>query len=224
MPETTVASNKWGIQTGLFKRACDNTLRLDNSAGLSAMPVKKNRKGICAPSCEVCITPFPNNVKAPCFCSEVPLYYEVDLPSPILGISAFSNCLALSGGQFKFGGTAGATCVWSTPLQSVPICHTRNDDGSYGCGRYSQQLRKSLTLATLTPTQANLQVIIFILWSDPKFGENSYSPAWIWSATVNKCFGEWSLPLLSVTPAYGNYSPAQFTWPASITVKSLQKT
>lgn len=58
MAEEIIASNKWRIPTDEFSPLCDNTLKLNNSLGLTGTPSKLNSSGACPPACEMCITPI----------------------------------------------------------------------------------------------------------------------------------------------------------------------
>jgi hypothetical protein len=62
MPEVTVASRKWRRRTRSFSALCDNMLTLDRTEGLQDDPSKLNRFGVCAPECEICLTPFGSGV------------------------------------------------------------------------------------------------------------------------------------------------------------------
>lgn len=58
MPEVTIAQHKWRLPTDEFSPLCDNTLKLNNAAGLSGSPSKLNQFGVCQPSCDICISPY----------------------------------------------------------------------------------------------------------------------------------------------------------------------
>ena len=137
MPETTVASNKWKIQTDEFSPACDNSLMLDSDS-ISSFPMKLNRNGICTPECSACITAFPAEVTdKTCFFKTLPYLYEVDFPTPVKGNHLWSSCFEFSGTTVRYS----SGCYWeSSPVQK-PISHTRVlkpvFPETYGCGRFS---------------------------------------------------------------------------------------
>jgi hypothetical protein len=58
MAEVTIASHKWRLPTDEFSPLCDNTLKLNNSTGLTDNPMKMNQAGVCVPACEMCISPY----------------------------------------------------------------------------------------------------------------------------------------------------------------------
>ncbi len=66
MAEVIIASHKWRKRTRDFAALCDNALKLDRTYSLVNDPMKMNRYGVCAPDCEICITPMPYELTPKC--------------------------------------------------------------------------------------------------------------------------------------------------------------
>jgi hypothetical protein len=104
MAEVIIASHKWRKRTRDFSALCDNVLKLDRTYSLVNDPMKLNRYGICAPDCEMCITPESLVGEVPCDFRDTlarmmvlppPPPAEIKIPSSlnvqILGDSLISN-------------------------------------------------------------------------------------------------------------------------------------
>lgn len=83
MPEVTIASHKWRKRTRDWSAVCDNTLKLDRSYGLVGNPSTLNEFGVCAPDCEICVTPVPliGNFNLKCTLRTGPIREVMILPS-----------------------------------------------------------------------------------------------------------------------------------------------
>ena len=66
MPEVTIASHKWRKRTRDWSAVCDNTLKLNRTYGMVGDPSKLNSLGVCAPDCEICVTPIPGEITPKC--------------------------------------------------------------------------------------------------------------------------------------------------------------
>lgn len=58
MAEQIIASHKWRRRTRDWSAVCDNVLKLDRTYSLLDNPSVMNQYGICAPACEICVTPY----------------------------------------------------------------------------------------------------------------------------------------------------------------------
>lgn len=68
MPEVTIASHKWRKKTRDWSPVCDNSMKLNRTAGMVGNPSRLNGFNICQPACEICVTPYPliGEITIPC--------------------------------------------------------------------------------------------------------------------------------------------------------------
>lgn len=121
MAEELIAEYRWRLPVEEWSVLCDNTLKLDRSTGFSDGPMRKNSVSICAPKCEMCVTPFGKALEKPCSWPRVPSKWNVTLNGAFNGLQGWSACASSMGGSFvgRYISNAAAAngrkiCWWGT--------------------------------------------------------------------------------------------------------------
>jgi hypothetical protein len=248
MAEQIIASHKWRRRTRDWSAVCDNNLKLDRTYSLLDNPSSLNQYGICAPDCEMCITPYPRNIEnQSCYCETIPLFYDVVLPAPLMGIHPWSNCYNVLEAQCRFAGmetgdNPSKVCAWNSPVTNTKIAHRRteapwipNVGWTYDCRNYLTFVRSFLGVSTQkkpgSATLGRMTVSGGLYWGYDN-GQN-IQLRFVWRGDISSCFGEWTLPfspenstmtwLKNINvPSQGTYSLGSFfSWPGEVKVTSL---
>lgn len=128
MAEELIAQHKWRKRLSEWSPLCDNVMRLDRSESLVESAMKLNSLGICAPPCEMCVTPFGEleALEKPCAWPRVPAKWSVQLNGQFVGLQPWSACAASMGSSFdgRYVGSNvmpnGRKICWWSSQQTMP--------------------------------------------------------------------------------------------------------
>lgn len=250
MAEVTIASHKWRLPTDDFSPLCDNTLKLNNSAGLSDNPSRLNSFGVCGPNCEICITPIPGQRVSVtnCACDELPRYVDIKLNGgfshPDVNYADYNRDYQLKYGDNGCGhyvrlpvmvGYTGGTALRTNYIIRTftggladPSAFTDSDAGPVPwrvMTEYDKDKRITVTFhmyGTRQPALAN--------WQNPNPQTYGYSTFSAIMPSGKTCFDEFTLPFAGDYTIPGGAAPSDsltvfmrnITKPTSVTIKPSQ--